>query len=144
MASFQLGIATDWHITLPWLLTLVVCATVDVFLGVGLAWNRLNIDSTISRKGMFRKSAVLVLVITGSVLDGLIPSIRWELPIIGAFETTLGTILSSAFIVQELTSIAEKSALLGINLPPRLVNALAKLKKVINEDGENGEEPKQA
>jgi toxin secretion/phage lysis holin len=141
MASFQLGIATDWGITLPWLLTLVVCITVDVVLGVGLAWNRLNIDSTISRKGMFRKSAVLMLVVTAAVMDGLVPSMDFVVPFLGPMKTTLGGFLAFVFLIQEVISILEKAAHLGVKLPKRVMKALLKVQDALDSDGED---PKQA
>lgn len=142
MASFQLGIATDWHITLPWLLTLIVCISLDVFLGVGLAWNRMNIDSTISRKGMFRKSAVLMLVVAAAVMDGLVPEIKFTVPFLGEIQTTLGGFLSFVFLVQEVISILEKASHLGVKLPKRLMKALLKVQDALDSDGE--EEPTKA
>ena len=90
----------------------------DFLMGVTVAYGAKTLSSSASFKGMCKKVAMLLLVMTAGLVDK------------ASGATAAAQMVAMAFIATEAWSILENSARLGIKLPPELIDALSKLRPV--------------
>jgi toxin secretion/phage lysis holin len=123
-------IHSDWTTTGPYFAVLLVLGLVDIVGGLFVAWSNGQVTSTISRQGFLRKVLVWFIVIAASICDGILPALTMPalgqlvLPTVGAFVSVIG-------ITQELISILEKAALLGVYGARKLASRLRKVRETM-------------
>lgn len=115
-------------LSIPAIDILMLLMLADVVFGVSVAvFVKKNLWSRKSLFGYARKLYILVLVVIATILDSL-------------FETqgavSIATV--SFYIFVELTSVTENAALLGIPIPPKIIEVLALLRP--EEDKKREEE----
>ncbi len=96
---------------------LFVLMLFDVLTGFAAGFLTKKLNSSVSWKGMTRKSVVILLVGVGVAIDPLTPQIP-ESSVVAMF-----------YIANELLSILENAVLCGVPLPPILVNAMVKVRE---------------
>jgi len=106
------------------LTALVLVITLDYLTGVAAAWRQKRLNSEIGAHGLLGKIGILVLVALAHVLDGLL----------GASEPLLRTATIYWYVANEAFSITENLGLMGVPIPPQIVEALERLR----ERGEEG------
>lgn len=111
-----------------WLL--LFAQTVDMATGMLVAYNNSKLSSTVARKGITKKIAMMLLVM---IAYGLEHALGVKVPI--------GTAAAGYYAAMEIISCTENAALLGIPIAPSIKNGLEILKhKSEDEDkGEGGE-----
>ena len=105
-----------WFETRPVVGCLIVAMSIDVAMGLLLAFGSKTVNSSVSRVGMVRKVATMLLVALGFVIEPF------------AHGVPAGTLTASAFLVSESLSVMENAALLGLPVPSVLTDALSKLR----------------
>ena len=100
------------------LIALVIVITLDYLTGVAAAWRQKRLNSETGAQGLLGKVGILVLVALAHVLDGLL----------GASEPLLRTAAIYWYIANEALSITENLGLLGVPIPPQIVEALERLR----------------
>lgn len=115
----------DWAVAQPVMVALIALMVIDIMLGLMCAFAARKLSSSISRKGMFKKAATLLLIAATAALDPFVPNV----PI--AMITTI------FYAATEALSIVENAGRLGIPIPNRLNDALQKLR----DDGAESPKP---
>src|SRR5690554_5096824 len=100
------------------LTALVLVITLDYITGVVAAWRAKRLNSETGAHGLLGKVGILVLVALAHVLDGLL----------GASEPLLRTAAIYWYIGNEALSITENLGLMGVPIPPQIVEALERLR----------------
>ena len=96
---------------------LFVLMAFDVLTGFAAGYITKKLNSSVSWKGMTRKTVVILLVGVGAAIDPLTPQIP-EASVVAMF-----------YVANELLSILENSVLCGVPLPPVLINAMIKVRE---------------
>ncbi|MCW5939898.1 MAG: phage holin family protein [Fimbriimonadaceae bacterium] len=94
------------------LLVLMAC---DVLMGLLIAFGRKEVSSSVSRVGMARKAAVLLVVAVAYLVETYV-------------QTPVGLATAAFFALTEALSVVENAARLGVPIPGFLRAALAKLR----------------
>lgn len=94
---------------------LVLC---DIFIGVVKAAKRHSLKSAILRNGGYKKFLIILIVV-----------LAWTIDKIYFSSDVLYTISCTYYIANEMISILENLAVLGIPIPQKLKNILADLKE---------------
>src|SRR5690606_5994437 len=97
------------------LLALVVLASLDYVSGVVAAWHRRELDSRVGARGIARKVGMFVVVAVANIID--------QTGVVG--EPILRTVTTWWYIGNEALSIIENLADMGVQIPERLLSALA-------------------
>lgn len=97
---------------------LIACIALDVVAGLIRAFCESRLNSTIMRKGLWRKAAYFVAVLLSVWLD---KALFHEAP-------AARTLVISYLIISESLSILEHLSLMGVPLPQELKTALLKLR----------------
>jgi len=100
------------------LTALVLVITLDYLTGVVAAWRQKTLNSEKGAQGLLGKVGILILVALAHVLDGLI----------GSSEPVLRTATIYWYIANEALSITENLGLMGVPIPPQVVEALERLR----------------
>lgn len=111
-ASFWLSMSATVHVLLFMML-------IDYITGLVAAFREKCWDSSIAWSGLGKKFVVLLLVVTGSMLQ---KSSGLNLPV------DLGEAVAFFYVFQELVSVLENAIRCGVPVPDVLVSALAKVK----------------
>lgn len=125
--AFPLGLITaalgGWDVLAQ---ALIACIVLDVVAGLIRAFSESRLNSTVMRKGLWRKAGYFVAVLLSVMLDR---AIFHEAP-------AARTLVISYLIVNESLSILEHLSLMGVPLPQELRDALLKLrdKKELRDD----------
>ena len=106
---------------LVWLL--IGAQVVDMITGMLVAWNAGKLCSTVARKGITKKSVMLMLVAVGFALDRVLGS---SLPV--------GTAVAGYYAAMELLSVTENAGKLGLPVAPAIRRGLAALNKETDRD----------
>src|SRR5690606_24829983 len=100
------------------LTALVIMITLDYLTGVAAAWRLKTLNSEKGAQGLLGKVGILILVALAHVLDGLI----------GSSEPVLRTATIYWYIANEALSVTENLGLMGVPIPPQIVEALERLR----------------
>lgn len=114
--------AIGWYSSLPFTIWLLgICVMTDLLFGLGCAFVRQRIDSSIAFRGAVRKALTFALVLFVGWLETVIN----HSPDGALSRTTAGY-----FILVELISILENCTVIGIPIPSVMVDALVKAKSL--------------
>lgn len=115
------------------LLILVLVMLLDWATGLSKAWKRGELSSRVGLHGAIKKVGYLAIVAVAGVMDWLFDyglstaGIDFKLPFLVA------AIVMVWLIINELISILENVAELGVPVPPFIKKLLARLKKTVDE-----------
>lgn len=104
-----------WDMTLRVLAMFIV---IDYITGLMKAYKNKSLASDIGFNGIFRKVAIFIVVIVATQLDS----------VLAINNPIFRTMACMFYIANEGISITENIALLGVPLPPGILDALKKLK----------------
>lgn len=119
------------------LCVLIFVIVLDYLTGMAKAWTRCEMSSNVGRKGILKKVGYFAVVCVAGVIDWLLlcglksVGIDQELPFLFAL------IVVVWLIINELISILENLAALGVPVPGFVVKLLAKLKGEVEKHAEN-------
>lgn len=133
-AVFLQGISRDWVVTSSYFAVLVSAMFADICLGLLVAFRGKKLDSSIGRNGVIRKVAMLLMVLTLVVFDGVVPS--YPIDLFGhKLVLPMASVACVWFIVGvEWVSLTEKAKLLGVPMPKRLADALKRVRDAIENE----------
>lgn len=94
----------------------------DILTGMAAAYIAKELNSSVSWKGMIRKTVVILLLGVSLVIDPLTPQVP-EANFVGLF-----------FVANELLSILENAVRCGVPIPPALVNTMIKVREFSTSD----------
>jgi toxin secretion/phage lysis holin len=103
--------------------TLLVLMLIDYLTGLLRAIGDKTISSAVGMRGLLKKTCTVLLVITAHYLVRSL-----QLPF------DFGATLATAFIINEVISIVENSADLGVPIPPALLELLLRAKKLTGRE----------
>ena len=106
-----------WTVLRPVLVYLVITAS-DYITGLSAAFIRGTMDSHTAKYGFLRKFGILLLLASCYCLEFILPE---------GIGSTIGSIALIGLSVAEVISITENLGLMGVKLPPIVVNNLARL-----------------
>jgi len=110
---------------------LLVLMVIDYATGIMRGFVEKSLSSSTGLRGLVKKTATILLVVTAHFLVKAL-----NLPF------DVGTTLASAFIMNEVISIVENSADIGVPIPPALLDVLLRAKKMTGR-GQGAAEVKQ-
>lgn len=101
--------------SLPLIGTLLLLIIFDIITGISAAWYSSTVNSSTSFRGMIKKANMLFYVSFGGIIQQqLLP----QFPI--------ASLIAGAFICNEIISILENAAMMGIQLPDEVTKRLLK------------------
>ncbi|HXJ38747.1 MAG TPA: phage holin family protein [Bryobacteraceae bacterium] len=111
---------------------LLVFTVIDYATGLLVAWQRKSWSSDVGRKGLIKKASTFILILTLGALQQMLVAMK-----VPGFEESLGVfakldvvnVLSFLYILNEVISIIENCAGVGVPIPARIVQALVAAKK---------------
>lgn len=106
--------AAWWAQQIPVVKALVLLIGIDIASGWLLAISKHTLNSTTSFQGMCKKVAIMLFVVVGIVIEPF------------ANGLPLSVIFATGFLIQELLSIVENMAALGIKFPSAVLEVLEK------------------
>lgn len=138
VVAAALGVLSSYMVELviP-LAVLVVAMLVDYGTGMAKAWNAGELCSRIGILGILKKLGYLVIVLAAMGVDYLL---RYGMAQVGVHiqvDFMLATIAAVWLIINELISILENVAALGVPVPGFLLALIKKLKSVTEERGDS-------
>lgn len=133
-----LGVASSYLVQLivP-LIVLVIAMLADYGTGMAKAWNAGTLCSRTGIRGILKKVGYLVIVAVAMGADYLL---RYGLDQVGVYinvEFLIAAIVIVWLIINELISILENVAALGVPVPGFLLALIKKLKSVTEERGDS-------
>jgi toxin secretion/phage lysis holin len=140
MDTFKEALRTDWQITLPFMVLYLAATFSDFLFGLAVAFAHKKAASSISRAGIMRKMLMAFTVLLACLFDGLLLAVNFS--VLG-FEVTItfGGLAAVWWLVNELLSITEHAAVLGIPIPKRVRESLAIVRHYI--DSRDDDKPAQ-
>lgn len=117
------------------LVVLVVLMIIDYATGVAKGYVNAELSSRIGLKGIIKKVGYIVLVAVGISVDFLIVYIADKFGLHIGFNAIFGCLVTIWLILNELISIMENCAKLGVPVPKFLTSIVGKLKVVVEEKG---------
>ncbi len=105
------------------IIALIVCVIADYVTGIIKAAIKGELSSGVGWRGLLKKVLIFVLVAVATVVDNVVP----------ATNGALRTAVIAFYIANEGLSILENAGELGLPMPAKLRNALAKLRDDNNE-----------
>lgn len=138
VVAAALGVLSSYMVELviP-LAVLVVAMLVDYGTGMAKAWNAGELCSRIGILGILKKLGYLVIVLAAMGVDYLL---RYGMARVGVHiqvDFMLATIAAVWLIINELISILENVAALGVPVPGFLLALIKKLKSVTEKRGDS-------
>lgn len=100
------------------IIALIVCVAADYVTGIIKAAVNGELSSGVGWRGLLKKVLIFVLVAVATVVDNLVP----------ATNGALRTAVIAFYVANEGLSILENAGALGLPMPAKLRNALAKLR----------------
>lgn len=113
------------------LVVLVIVMLIDYGTGMAQAYVSHSLNSRIGVAGIIKKIGYIVAVAVGIVADYLISSALTQVGIDIKINYCIGMIVTIWFIINELISVLENLAKIGIPLPNFLVSIVKRLKVVV-------------
>lgn len=126
-AAMATLIAYLGHLIIP-VIILAVVMILDYGTGIAKAWVAGNLSSKIGIIGILKKVAYLVIVAVGMTIDWIIQTGLAELHVDFKLEFLFAMIVIIWLILNELISILENVAEIGVPVPKWLTNLIVKLK----------------
>lgn len=112
-------------------LVLIIVMIIDYVTGMAQAYVSHTLNSRIGVVGIIKKISYITAVAVGIVADYLISSALTEVGIDIKINYCIGMIVTIWFIINELISVLENLAEIGIPLPNFLVSIVKRLKVVV-------------
>jgi toxin secretion/phage lysis holin len=113
------------------LVVLVIVMLIDYVTGMAQAYLSHTLNSRIGVVGIIKKISYITAVVVGIVADYLISSALTQVGIDIKINYCIGMIVTIWFIINELISVLENLAEIGIPLPNFLVSIVKRLKVVV-------------
>lgn len=131
VVAAALGVLSSYlvQLVIP-LAVLVVAMLVDYVTGMAKAWNAGELCSRIGIRGILKKLGYLVIVLAAMGVDYLLRYGMAQVGIHIQVEFLLAAIATVWLIINELISILENVAALGVPVPGFLLKLIKKLKTV--------------
>lgn len=117
-------------LTIP-LIMLIGVMIIDYTSGMLKAWLTSTLSSRIGIKGIVKKICYLLIVAVAAVVDWLIQSVLSQIGIHIDVNMYIGLIVTVWLIINELISILENLAVIGVPLPNLLTKIIKKLKVAV-------------
>lgn len=134
------GVTAYLHMIAVPLLMLVLVMCIDYLTGMIKAWFRSELSSKVGFKGIVKKVCYLLVVCVAAVVDWLIASGLQQVGIKVEVTFAFGVIVTIWLIINELISILENLAKIGVPLPKFLINIVNKLQLAVEDNAEKKEE----
>lgn len=125
-------------LTIP-LIMLIGVMIIDYTSGMLKAWLTSTLSSRIGIKGIVKKVCYLLIVAVAAVVDWLIQSALTQIGIHIDVNMYIGLIVTVWLIINELISILENLAVIGVPLPNLLTKIIKKLKVAVENTAESEE-----
>ncbi|MBQ8965874.1 phage holin family protein [Ruminococcus sp.] len=126
------------EIAIP-LVILIAVMIIDYASGMIKAWINAELSSKTGIKGIIKKVSYLLVVCVAAVVDWLITSGLQKIGISIDINYLFGVIVAIWLIINELISILENLAVIGVPLPPFLTQTVHKLKIAVENNTEKEE-----
>lgn len=104
------------------------------------AWINADLSSRIGVKGIVKKVCYLLVVIAAAVVDWLLASGLQKIGIDIKINYLFGVIVAIWLIINELISILENLAIIGVPLPSFLTAIVHKLKVAVESNADKDKE----
>ncbi len=125
-------------LTIP-LIMLIGVMIIDYTSGMLKAWLTSTLSSRIGIKGIVKKVCYLLIVAVAAVVDWLIQCVLSQIGIHIDVNMYIGLIVTVWLIINELISILENLAVIGVPLPNLLTKIIKKLKVAVENTAESEE-----
>lgn len=125
------GLSAYLNIMAVPVIVLLVVMIIDYATGMFKAWINASLSSRIGLIGILKKVGYLLVVCTAGVVDWLISSGLDKIGIKIDLGFYIGVIVVIWFIINELISILENLAIIGVPLPKFLTSLIHKLKVAV-------------
>ena len=125
------GLSAYLNIMAVPVIVLLVVMIIDYATGMFKAWINASLSSRIGLIGILKKVGYLLVVCTAGVVDWLISSGLDKIGIKIDVGFYIGVIVVIWFIINELISILENLAIIGVPLPKFLTSLIHKLKVAV-------------
>ncbi len=125
------GLSAYLNIMAVPVIVLLVVMIIDYATGMLKAWINASLSSRIGLIGILKKVGYLLVVCTAGVIDWLISSGLDKIGIKIDVGFYIGVIVVIWFIINELISILENLAIIGVPLPKFLTSLIHKLKVAV-------------
>lgn len=125
-------------LTIP-LIMLIGVMIIDYTSGMLKAWLTSTLSSRIGIKGIVKKVCYLLIVAVAAVVDWLIQCVLSQIGIHIDVNMYIGLIVTVWLIINELISILENLAVIGVPLPVLLTKIIKKLKVAVENTAESEE-----
>lgn len=119
---------------------LLIVMVVDYLSGMTKAWMTAELSSKIGLKGIVKKLCYMLVVVTAACVDWLVLEGLSTVGISIGKTYYFGVMVTVWLIVNELISILENLAAIGVPLPKFLVSMVKRLKKQVEEEKSNDDE----
>ena len=121
---------------------LVAVMVIDYATGMIKAWFAAQLSSRVGVKGIVKKVCYLLIVAAAAVVDWLIHTMCARFGLQLDTSMYMGLIVTVWLIINELISILENLAVIGVPLPSFLTKVIRKLKVAVENtaDNEGGDE----
>lgn len=119
------GLLSFWVALSPTVQLLCILIIIDYATGILHAIVEKNLSSAISFRGLVKKCLMLILVYVCHLISK---------PLAIGFD--FGEVVALAYVVNEVISIVENCARIGVPIPPIVIDVLAKVRERDNEKAE--------
>lgn len=130
------------EIAIP-LVFLLLVMVIDYITGMIKAWINADLSSRTGIKGIVKKVCYLLVVCVAAVVDWLLASGLQKIGIDVEINYLFGVIVAIWLIINELISILENLAIIGVPLPSFLTAIVYKLKVAVENNAETDEKDKE-
>lgn len=127
------------EIAIP-LIVLIAVMIIDYASGMIKAWINAELSSRIGIKGIVKKVCYLLVVVSAAVVDWLLASGLQKIGIDIKINYLFGVIVAIWLIINELISILENLAIIGVPLPSFLTAIVHKLKVAVESNADKEKE----
>lgn len=114
---------------------LMICMLLDYLSGMTAAWLFGELNSGIGKRGALKKVCYMLLVVVAGVVDWLLHSGLQSVGICYSQGYLFGMMVAIWLILNEIISILENCARIGVPIPKFLKPIVEKLKIVVEEKG---------
>ena len=123
------------EIAIP-LVFLILVMVIDYVTGMVKAWINADLSSKTGIKGIVKKVCYLLVVCVAAVVDWLLASGLQKVGITVEINYLFGVIVSIWLIINELISILENLATIGVPMPAFLAAIVRKLKVAVENNAD--------
>lgn len=123
------------EIAIP-LVFLILVMVIDYVTGMVKAWINADLSSKTGIKGIVKKVCYLLVVCVAAVVDWLLASGLQKVGITVEINYLFGVIVSIWLIINELISILENLATIGVPMPAFLTAIVRKLKVAVENNAD--------